>query len=56
MFRPRSRCHPRAPSGHHASRTVYAIGLGCRVEHASEVIYADGVDLSGRGVPVGVTY
>ncbi|MBU1432250.1 DUF2083 domain-containing protein, partial [Myxococcota bacterium] len=32
----------RGGPGHHASRTVYAIGLGCRVEHASEVIYADG--------------
>ncbi|MFN7132354.1 MAG: short-chain fatty acyl-CoA regulator family protein [Myxococcales bacterium] len=43
--------------GYHAIHTVHAIGLGCRVEHARELIYSDGVDLSNldAAVPVGVT-
>lgn len=45
----------RGGPGYHASRTVYAIGLGCAVEHAGQVIYSDGVDLSGQAVQVGVT-
>jgi predicted transcriptional regulator len=36
---------------------VYAVGLGCLVEHASELVYADGMDLDSKRatVPVGVT-
>lgn len=43
--------------GYHAQQPVMAIGLGCRVEHARELVYADGVDLDNPGiyVPVGVT-
>lgn len=36
--------------------TVQAVGIGCRVEHARELIYADGVALDPEtAVPVGVT-
>jgi predicted transcriptional regulator/transcriptional regulator with XRE-family HTH domain len=41
----------------HAPRSVLAIGLGCEISHARQLVYADGVDLSTHGavVPVGVT-
>jgi predicted transcriptional regulator/transcriptional regulator with XRE-family HTH domain len=43
--------------GFHARRSVQALGLGCEVRHARDLVYADGVDLSARGavVPVGLT-
>lgn len=43
--------------GYHAQQPVQAIGLGCRLEHASGLVYADGVDLNNPGLitPVGVT-
>jgi predicted transcriptional regulator/transcriptional regulator with XRE-family HTH domain len=43
--------------GFHAPRTQYAIGLGCEVEYAKELVYADGLDLASRDaiVPVGPT-
>ncbi len=43
--------------GFHDQQPVQAIGLGCRVEHARELVYADGVDLDNPRivVPVGVT-
>jgi predicted transcriptional regulator/DNA-binding XRE family transcriptional regulator len=44
-------------AGYHAPHTVFAIGIGCDVGHARELVYADGVDLDSReaAVPVGVT-
>jgi predicted transcriptional regulator len=44
-------------SGYLHQHPLQAIGLGCRVEHASELVYADGVDLSNDRIPieVGVT-
>lgn len=47
----------RDSGGYQAQHTVQAIGLGCRVEHAKELIYADGIDLQSlkTAVPVGVT-
>lgn len=47
----------RDSGGYHAQQPVQAIGLGCTVEHAGALVYADGVDLqSPRAVtPVGVT-
>lgn len=47
----------KARGGFHAPRTEFAIGLGCDVRHASEMIYAEGVNLQARDavVPVGVT-
>jgi predicted transcriptional regulator/DNA-binding XRE family transcriptional regulator len=43
--------------GYHAQHLVHAIGLGCRVEYAKELVYSDGVDLRNLdlAVPVGVT-
>jgi predicted transcriptional regulator/transcriptional regulator with XRE-family HTH domain len=43
--------------GYHAQQPVQAIGLGCRVESARELVYSDGVDLDNArlATPVGVT-
>ncbi|MBL8681096.1 MAG: DUF2083 domain-containing protein [Myxococcales bacterium] len=43
--------------GFHQQQPVLAIGLGCRIEHARELVYSDGValDAPGTAVPVGVT-
>ncbi|MCA9544100.1 MAG: DUF2083 domain-containing protein [Myxococcales bacterium] len=46
----------RGAAGYHASHTVHAIGLGCRVEDAGALVYADGLDLThGNAVRVGVS-
>ncbi len=43
--------------GYHSPQPVMAIGLGCKVERAKELVYSDGVDLENREMytPVGVT-
>ncbi len=43
--------------GYHAQQPVMAIGLGCKLEHAKELVYSDGVDIGNPGIciPVGVT-
>ena len=41
--------------GYRGVRTVHAVGLGCRVDQASALVYADGLDLKASGVPVGIT-
>ena len=43
--------------GYHAQQPVQAIGLGCQVQYARELVYSDGVDLEnlGTATPVGVT-
>ncbi|MCK6546663.1 short-chain fatty acyl-CoA regulator family protein [Myxococcota bacterium] len=43
--------------GYHDQSGIYAIGLGCQLQHAKEMVYADGVDLEAEHaiVPVGVT-
>jgi predicted transcriptional regulator/DNA-binding XRE family transcriptional regulator len=43
--------------GYHAQQPVQAIGLGCRIESARELVYSDGVDLENTrlATPVGVT-
>lgn len=43
--------------GYHVPHTVHAIGMGCEVRYARELVYADGVDLDNleAAVPVGVT-
>jgi predicted transcriptional regulator len=38
--------------GQHA---VQALGLGCEIAHARELVYADGLVLEQRPVPIGVT-
>lgn len=43
--------------GYHVPHTVQAIGMGCEVRFARELVYADGIDLDNpnAAVPVGVT-
>ncbi len=43
--------------GYHAQKPVQAIGLGCRLNYAKELVYSDGIDLANPDtcVPVGVT-
>lgn len=43
--------------GYHAQHPVQAIGLGCQVDHARELVYSDGVDLDNPDtcIAVGVT-
>lgn len=43
--------------GYHAQKPVMTIGLGCRMEHAAEMVYSEGMDLGNPAlaVPVGVT-
>ncbi len=43
--------------GCHAQQPVQSLGLGCRMEHARELVYSDGVDLENTDMttPVGVT-
>ena len=39
----------------HAPIRRYAIGLGCEVQHAAALVYADGLDLKGRFEPIGIS-
>ena len=43
--------------GYHAQQPVMAIGLGCKLEHAKELVYSDGVDFENAEMytSVGVT-
>ena len=52
-----ARTVPKGRGGFHASHTVHAIGLGCNVRYASQMVYADGMDLQrlDAAIPVGVT-
>jgi hypothetical protein len=45
----------RGGGGFQARRKLFAIGLGCELSHARELIYADGLDVTApRGVvPIG---
>lgn len=47
----------KAGGGHRVPQSRLAIGLGCQVEHARELVYADGLDLANEetAVPVGTT-
>ncbi len=33
----------------------FAIGLGCELRHASDLVYSDGLDLKGRFDPIGIS-
>jgi len=48
---------PKSRGGYHEPTTIQAIGLGCQLGHAREMVYSEGVDLDDLdgGVPVGVT-
>jgi predicted transcriptional regulator/transcriptional regulator with XRE-family HTH domain len=52
-----ARTVPKGKGGYLAPQTLHAIGLGCRMEYAPQLVYSDGVDLEMRegAVPVGVT-
>ena len=40
--------------GYRAPETLYAVGIGCRIEDAHEMVYADGIDLDReRVIPIG---
>ncbi len=39
----------------HAPTQRYAIGLGCEVQHAASMVYADGMDLRGQFEPIGIS-
>jgi predicted transcriptional regulator/transcriptional regulator with XRE-family HTH domain len=43
--------------GYNVPHTIHAIGMGCELRHARELVYSDGVDLDNLEavVPVGVT-
>lgn len=43
--------------GYRAAHAVYAIGLGCPLEHARALVYSDGVDIDSplAAEPIGVT-
>ena len=47
----------RATGGYNQPHVVHSIGIGCQVEHARDVVYADGVNLDAldAATPVGVT-
>ncbi|MCA9711278.1 MAG: DUF2083 domain-containing protein, partial [Myxococcales bacterium] len=48
---------PKSRGGYHEPATIQAIGLGCQVADAREMVYSEGIDLDDLdgGVPVGVT-
>lgn len=52
-----ARTIPKGRGGYHAQHALQAIGLGCRIEHARELVYSDGVDLEHPHavVNIGVT-
>lgn len=47
----------RDSGGYHMQHPIMAIGLGCRIQFAREMVYSDGVDLKDPTavIPVGVT-
>jgi len=47
----------RGVAGHNASRRLMSIGLGCRIEHAAGLVYAEGIDLDNDSltVPIGTS-
>lgn len=47
----------RQARGYHAPTSVQAITVGCRLEHASALVYTDGMDLENleAAVPIGTT-
>lgn len=52
-----ARTVPKGRGGYHSPHTIQAIGLGCNVRFAREMVYADGIDLQTQdaAIPVGVT-
>ena len=52
-----ARTVPKGRGGYHTPHTIQAIGLGCRIEFARELVYSDGVDLEDLdgAAPIGIT-
>lgn len=52
-----ARTVPKSRGGYHEPTTIQAVGLGCQLRHARELVYSEGIDLDDLdgGVPVGVT-
>ncbi len=52
-----ARTVPKSRGGYHEPTTIQAIGLGCQLGHAREMVYSEGIDLDDLegSVPVGVT-
>lgn len=52
-----ARTVPKGRGGYHTPHTVQAIGLGCQLRFAKELVYSDGIDLehTDKAIPVGVT-
>jgi predicted transcriptional regulator/DNA-binding XRE family transcriptional regulator len=52
-----ARTVPKSHGGYHEPTTIQAVGLGCQLRHAREIVYSEGIDLDDLdgGVPVGVT-
>ena len=44
-------------AGHHAPRSHFAVEIGCGIGHASDIVYADGLDLNDRRyrMPIGIS-
>ncbi len=44
-------------SGYRAQQAIHALGLGCQIQYAREMVYSDGIDLGNlaSATPVGVT-
>ncbi len=40
--------------GFHAPHALHAVGIGCELRYAKELVYADGIDLSQNAVEIGV--
>lgn len=52
-----SRTIQKDSGGYHAQHPVQAIGLGCQLDYARELVYSDGIDIANPEmcIPVGVT-
>jgi predicted transcriptional regulator/transcriptional regulator with XRE-family HTH domain len=52
-----ARTVPKSRGGYHEPTTIQAVGLGCQLRYARELVYSEGIDLDDLdgGVPVGVT-
>lgn len=52
-----SRTIQKDSGGYHAQHPVQAIGLGCQLDYARELVYSDGIDIADPSmcIPVGVT-
>jgi predicted transcriptional regulator/transcriptional regulator with XRE-family HTH domain len=40
--------------GYHAPHALHAVGIGCEVRYAKELVYGDGIDLESPAVPIGI--